>query len=364
MYLYQVLFKNIVITCMNNVMSSKGFAYVSLFFGGHPDIFLGLVSVGWSLKDRHATQHDLVLMHTSDVPRRFLDILAKFWKLRLVHELPFDHLVTKGSRESLKRLFLKLRSFQLTQYRKVLFLDVDILIRGSLDELFNYHAPAGVLYDWKDVLTENAGKVLTGADLLDPATGELTCRVNAGVLLVVPDSDQFEKICAMAASWGCDGDKASCCPEEELLTRYFAAQDIGLTSLDLRWNLEMHRAWQVTKRDTDQAIILHFSCSAWKPFWTTWNLRPPWIVFEESCAWAKKQEFDDQYEFLASSTVEWYEVFMKCCEQCLGKGIDVLGVAWDKDPCRECHKHPGIYEGRGSFTNRFYCVLCWEKWGG
>ena len=54
----------------------KRFAYVSLFFGDDADIFLGLVSVGWSLRVTHQTLHDLVLMHTSDVPQRFLDILG------------------------------------------------------------------------------------------------------------------------------------------------------------------------------------------------------------------------------------------------------------------------------------------------
>ena len=358
----------------------KRCAYVSLFFGDDPDIFLGLVSNGWSLRVTHQTPHDLVLMHTSDVPQQFLDILGSFWKLCRVDDLAFDHLVTKGSRESLKRLFLKLRLFELIQYAKVLFLDVDILIRKSLDDVFDVPAPAGVLYDGKDDLTENAGMVLAADDLIDPATEELIFRVNAGVLLIEPCREEFRRICEMGASWGCDGDQASFCPEEELLTRYFASQCSGLRSLHLEWNLEIYRSSQATRCDVEVARIFHFSCRRLKPWWTTWTLMTPEAVLALPSAWAEHC-FNDPHGLLVRATAEWASAFLKCRESLLGEdmAIDVVRVAWPEVSesywssvqdlvndvvCSECGEHPGIYEGRRCFTNCFYCEWCWETWRG
>ena len=339
-------------------VTSKRFAYVSLFFGDDADIFLGLVSVGWSLRVTHQTPHELVLMHTSDVPQRFFDILGSFWKLWRVDDLAFDHLVTKGSDKSLKRVFLKLRLFEMIQYAKVLFLDVDILIRKSLDDVFDLPAPAGVLYDGKEDLTKNAGMVLSADDLIDPSTGYLIFRVNAGVLLIEPSQEEFRKICEMGASWGCDGDQASFCPEEELLTRYFASQCSGLRSLHLEWNLEIYRSSHATRCEVETARIFHFSCSQLKPWWTTWTLMTPEAVLALPSDWAE-QRFDDPHGLLVRATAEWAAAFLKCRESLLGEDmdIDVVRIAWPEVSesywswvqdhvkevvCSECGEHPGI----------------------
>ena len=390
----------------------KRFAYVSLFFGNCPDVFVGLMCVGWALTIRHTTKtkHELTLMHARDVPHGYLTALSLFWELLPVAELSFDHLVTEGAKPSLKRLFMKLRVFELIQYSKVFFLDADILVRARLDDVFELEASAGVLYPTKDLAGD--GTFYPTKDLVKEGSDDLVSRVNAGALLLEPCLQTFAKVCKKAAELGQDGSQASRCPEEVLLTHYFASECGGLRTLGIRWNLELWRRQQVTKHDIETARIYHFSCSRLKPWWSAWS-RNPDNVKEEMLAWAKQRLNDDQlrnddpHQLLPKATAEWASAFARCynwvtdvrkvdilaivrqhCSALEGEAREDIGglkedvrcqpwpctrsdctynVDWaacteDAESCGICHSHHGVYEGSGEFKGVFYCEPCWEDW--
>lgn len=384
----------------------KRFAYVSLFFGNCPDVFVGLMCVGWALTIWHKTKHELTLMHARDVPHRYLAALSLFWKLLPVAELSFDHLVTEGAKPRLKRLFMKLRVFELIQYSKVFFLDADILIRAPLDDVFDLEASAGVLYPHYEDGSAEDGTFYKTKDLVEEWSDDLVSRVNAGALLLEPCLQTFAKVCKKAAVWGQDGSQASRCPEEELLTRYFASECGGLRTLGIRWNLELWRRQQVTKHDIETARIYHFSCSWLKPWWSAWS-RNPDNVKQEMRSWAAQSLEDDPHFLLPKATAEWASAFARCYNWVTDvRKVDILAIvrqhysaleeeAWDDigglkedvrcqpwpctrtdctynvdwapctedaESCENCHSHHGVYEGSRQFKGVFYCERCWENW--
>ena len=90
------------------------------------------------------SKHDLVLLHTDDIPQSAVDVLSNVWSLRLVefvyaHERLFNAV---GSR--FEGVFTKLHVLGLTEYTKVLMLDLDIAVLGCPDDLFALPAPAAL----------------------------------------------------------------------------------------------------------------------------------------------------------------------------------------------------------------------------
>jgi len=358
------------------------FAYVSLLFGDDRDNFVGLMLTGWALKIWHKTKHELVLMVAYDVPRPYQTALSQFWKLEPVAELRYDHLVTVDSKPQLKRLFMKLRAFQMIKYSKVFFLDADILIRKQLDDVFKLPAPAGVLYpnhkkqrrlDGGQIQAENLVK--KGSDGLV----HLESRLNAGALLLKPCLLTFAAVCKKAEDTRDPNPiPASRCPEEELLTRYFASGCEVLYTLGIRWNLELWRRKEVTKEDIESALIFHFSCTWLKPWWSAWS-RNHEKVWQEMNEWAAQKAKDDPYDFLPRATAEWAFAFAKCHQWVsVKKNSSILAIASEarediggpkKKTRRACtyenHSPDDVYweyDGRDKHTGVSYCGQCWKSW--
>merc|ERR1712232_1297295 len=66
-----------------------------------------------------------------------------FWKLRKVNYL--RGCTALGDMRKWGGVFTKFQLFGLTEYRKVLFLDLDMLILKNMDELFDLEPPAAMM---------------------------------------------------------------------------------------------------------------------------------------------------------------------------------------------------------------------------
>jgi len=258
-----------------------------------------------------SSRHERVLLHTEDVPPEMLALLSEDFQLRRVEPLATEpSRVFEGSRH-LSRVFLKLRTLELEEFEKVLFLDADLLVRRPLDELFGLQAPAGVEVNaaWDAETVTPMGQRVDPARLVDPNTGALCSRINAGVLLLRPDRQTFDALLREAAQPGPDG--ASCNPEEDLLTRFFAKE---WTSLGLRNNLELWRWYAVAPEDVQEAAVFHFSGREHKPLrywlWTEDDFT------EGSVEWAKyRWGFPEARRswlwLLAAAQFEWAEAALR-----------------------------------------------------
>ncbi|CAL1147160.1 unnamed protein product, partial [Cladocopium goreaui] len=124
--------------------NGKGFAYATLLYGMGVEYFLGALVLGWSLQ-ANGCQETRLLLYTEDVPEVFLDALQVYWTLHQVEYLHSDpSLYVDKDRSRFQAVFTKIQVLSCTDYSKVLMMDLDMLVRGNLDELFQLRAPAAL----------------------------------------------------------------------------------------------------------------------------------------------------------------------------------------------------------------------------
>ncbi|CAE8688406.1 unnamed protein product [Polarella glacialis] len=231
-------------TCAEHVgsrpaeVSSDRFAYVALLFGASAasaGYVLGALALGQSLR-ASGSQHQRVLMHTSDVPGSLLGILRRsgLWQLREVEYLHGCKML--GPMKIWHGIFTKLRLFSLVEYSKVLFLDLDALVLKNIDHLFQLCPPAGML---KGRWQPEHGADIDGRDFFPTKQwNEPHGGINAGVMLLEPD----EAICArmereVTDEWHPEHIH-SYGPEQEYLSRFFADR---WSHISLIYNFQLFR---------------------------------------------------------------------------------------------------------------------------
>eukprot|EP00397_Hematodinium_sp_SG-2012_P032204 GEMP01034267.1.p1 GENE.GEMP01034267.1~~GEMP01034267.1.p1 ORF type:complete len:510 (+),score=103.51 GEMP01034267.1:20-1549(+) len=171
-------------------------AYVTLLYGGSVAYLLGALVVGQNLA-RHSAI-DRVLMYTFDVPQMFLDLLSTYWTLRKV-----DYLIAskwlfydyEGSR--FHNVFTKLRVLSLADYSKVLMLDIDMLIRTNVDDLFSLNAPGAMKRHGGSTQPAHGEPILANQIWRGPwaSGGSQNIGINAGVMLLEPNEEMHKRMC-------------------------------------------------------------------------------------------------------------------------------------------------------------------------
>jgi len=138
--------------------------------------------LGWSLKQVGA-QHPYVLLHTGDVPSRYLRILKDDvgWELKMVNKITDGDVLCKNLR--FMGVFTKFHALSLTEYDKIVMLDVDLLVRRNVDHLFERHAPTATRRG-------SPGNHEDDAPIPDQ------CGINAGVMILRPSNNVFKRILA------------------------------------------------------------------------------------------------------------------------------------------------------------------------
>jgi hypothetical protein len=361
--------------------ASPLYAYVCLYFGNSVEVLIGLMVVGRALKVQFLTKHDVLLMHTSDVPAKYRSILAIYFELVLVEDILLPHLVTPESRPQLQRLFAKLHMLRLVKFRKVLFIDGDVLIRAPLDEIFDVDTPAAVPVGYDGfVKCEHGGHLSMNHFLHHADDYELQVRMNAGIVLLAPCEETFEAL-LLAARERCVHSR---CPEEELLTWYFARSS-GKSQwhgLDVMWNLEVHESQRcnVSEQNIVAAKVFHYSCSWCKPWWITreWakygDPLQDWIA-KLSSEWLQSQAWytpgSDPHDLAARSWSEWAKAFITCMADSRHVHDDMLKIITVPivietisvmRPCCVCHQSTEVYPCRGSYGHEVFCDRCWTTW--
>ena len=149
----------------------------------HGDAYApGVEALGRSLQAT-GTREPMVLMVTADVPRQARERLAaQGWRL---HEIEPVQNPTPAAQQLFPRfdkVFTKLRAWELVDFDKVVLLDADMVVRRSIDELFE------------------RPELSAAPDFLLPH------RFNSGLMVLDPGSDKLRRMmAALAASPSYDG---------------------------------------------------------------------------------------------------------------------------------------------------------------
>ena len=95
-----------------------------------PSFAMGAIVLGNSLKNTQNNQIDLICLVTPDVNSTWRNILKQWWIIYEVNPYkPMKHF---------RRSWAKLGLWNLTQYKKIIYLDSDTIVFNNISNLFNY----------------------------------------------------------------------------------------------------------------------------------------------------------------------------------------------------------------------------------
>ena len=238
-------------TCSSdvNLGRSPSYAYVAAVWGDSWGFVLGALVLGCALK-RTGTKHDLVLLHTDDVPTSFVVMLSRFWHLHPVSYVDaVDSLFYNNKGGRFAGVFTKLHVFGLVQYDKVLMLDIDLVILHCLDDLFDLPAPAA--------MRRGMGHYEHGARIdcrgFFGGMDEDWCQsggINAGVMLLVPDLALYQRVMLEVNMSGHPEHIQGTGPEQDYLSRLFAS---CWHHISVIYNCQIHHIWFALEAAVQQA---------------------------------------------------------------------------------------------------------------
>jgi len=145
----------------------------------------GAVVLGESLR-RSGWKHDKLALVTSGVSAPVRERMGKFWD-RVVEIEPIENPFAKANQgyDYFDTMFCKYRIWQLTDYERVVYLDSDTLVLGSLDDLLTRPSFAAAPCIWPP------DRLNAGVLVIEPSEatfGDLTSRF--GELTSYDGSDQ------------------------------------------------------------------------------------------------------------------------------------------------------------------------------
>eukprot|EP00419_Tripos_fusus_P054139 CAMPEP_0172810968 /NCGR_PEP_ID=MMETSP1075-20121228/9129_1 /TAXON_ID=2916 /ORGANISM="Ceratium fusus, Strain PA161109" /LENGTH=990 /DNA_ID=CAMNT_0013650353 /DNA_START=71 /DNA_END=3041 /DNA_ORIENTATION=+ len=247
-------------------------AYATLLYGNKVEYFLGALVTGWSIKATGSTLERL-LLHTDDVPGPFLKALSTFWTPREVQYLEgCPKLYKEYNKSRFKSVFTKLQALTCTDFSKVLMLDLDMLVRSNLDELFSLRAPAALRRSSGREQPPHGG-TFSAEDMWHANRTDMSSGINAGVMLLEPDHRIFDRMAAEIQDPRHPEHIGTYGPEQDYLARFYSTFLSGRwTHIHARFNYQpmlprdyvssAHRKLDL-QRDV---IVAHYSGPRVKPW--------------------------------------------------------------------------------------------------
>jgi len=225
--------------------NKERFAYAATLWGASEGFALGALTLGAALR-RSGTEHDLVLMHTDDVPASTRSLLEKVWTLKPVELILGDSSLFTMAGLRFSGVFTKLQALALTDYSKVLLLDLDLAVLKCPDDLFELPTPAAM---HRTVYGARHGAAIDGRRFFAPESLEpdsdaypwgQCSGINAGVMLLRPDADLHAKVVREVRLPFHPERIPGNGPEQDYLSRLFAPH---WTNISVAYNYQLHRVF-------------------------------------------------------------------------------------------------------------------------
>jgi hypothetical protein len=232
-------------------------AYCFLLYGASPtdQMIANALSVGHSMR---FSKYPRVMMITEDVPDEAVNILSECGVFTRVVKVEY----IKAHRSLFKKdwfrdVFTKFHIFNLTEYSRVMFLDIDMVIRdvSAMDDLFDLPCNFGAMENSK---TPDAGSMWLqhGSEM-----GNDCKLINAGLILVRPNSLLFETLVSDILSDSSDH-VPGMTPEQFYLARVMGKH---FHHISQKYNFEVQLHGGVPRTDLwetlcfEEIVCFHFS---------------------------------------------------------------------------------------------------------
>ncbi|KAK6288950.1 hypothetical protein POUND7_000491 [Theobroma cacao] len=243
------------------VQSSSTNAYVTLLYGD--EFLLGVRVLGKSIRDTGSTKDMVVLVSdgVSDYAKRLLK--ADGWIVEKISLLANPNQVRP---KRFWGVYTKLKIFNMTNYKKVVYLDADTIVVKSIEDLFKcekfcanlkhserLNSGVMVVEPSEAVFNDMMGKVNTLPSYTGGDQGFLNSYYSD-----FPNAHVFDPNIPL------EGLKSRPVPKMERLSTLYNA-DVGLYMLANKWMV-----------DESELRVIHYTLGPLKPWdwWTSWLLKP------------------------------------------------------------------------------------------
>jgi len=193
-------------------------AVVSLLFGSDKYV-PGAIILGKTLKYILKLKLDCILMVTPDISERSIRRLKKYWIIKKVSYLDFPNALSKRippHRKYYSKMFTKLQLLTLTDYSKVLFMDLTYIpLSKKILNIFKYHTPAMMYVP--QFIASNRKRLKTNKII----PNDLSKNVNAGLMLFEPNLQEFCHLLGILKKYRSPKLRF---PEQQFLGNYYAGK--------------------------------------------------------------------------------------------------------------------------------------------
>lgn len=218
------------------------FAFVAALWGRSPDFVLGAMVLGRSLR-RIGTLHELVLLHTTEIPETAVRLLARSgWDCREVEAIQGVSELYNHGEPRFDGVFTKLRAMGLVEYEKVCLLDIDTLALSNLDHLFDLQAPAAMVRGPKHGYQHGGrieGRWFFGGHHPSKSWGQ-SSGINAGVMLFQPSQSELDQMLLEVLDPKHPSHVRGNGPEQDYLSRYWAD---CWSHIGVEYNFQLHQMY-------------------------------------------------------------------------------------------------------------------------
>jgi len=254
-------------TAAGEVEKREG-AYVTLLYG--EDFLLGVRVLGQSIRETKTT-YDLVVIVTGALSKQSQKTLRRDgWIVRNVDTIANPGKGPqsgKGYPARFSAVYTKLTIFNLTQYKKVVYLDADTIMLRNSDELFECPGFCAALRHSE--------------------------RLNSGVMTVTPSEDMYNDMISKIATYpsytGGDQGFLNAYFEDFINAPLFDSEEIptdaNMMRLPTGYNADIglyllnSNRWMISQ---DDIKIVHYTLGPFKP----WNWWTSWVITDLD-AWQK-----------------------------------------------------------------------------